>query len=484
MTNKLLGRGNSQLHLAAKEGDLVKFQSLLGKAHHRPDINAQNSSGKTPLCHAAKHGRVEIAATLAANPYVDPNLADKKGRTPLSYAAEKGHVEIVNALLVNPHIDINKADKHGRTPLSYAAEMKRFDLVNILLSAGADPNLPDDKGRTPLDYVAKHGHFETARTLIENEQTALNSKGRNGKAPLHRAMENNHGEIVRLLAAQTSRIDLDLTGKIGSKDSRTALTYAAGKGHSEFVQILLEAGADPNKPDGKGNAPLHRAVIKEHPETVNILLQQAPTIDLNLPDRSGNTALHIAVSRKRTDWERAIYIDHIVLPRDEKMVNALLSQAALGRGLNPNLGNSEGLTPLALAIKNGNFSLTELLRNSRAVDINIPNNNGETPFFLSIDYLSRYPGASYHDFTSKGVMQTLPCYKLLKDGRTMLGLPTNAGKTPFEHLLEIAKRQVPSEGLIPLSHQFLREMLKHSDALLVVPREKVAEAERLVRRGR
>lgn len=48
-------------------------------------------------------------------------------------------------------------------------------------------------------------------------------------------------------------------------EGRTCLHYAAGYGHEECVDVLLEHSADPRARDSNGDVPLHFAAIHGHP---------------------------------------------------------------------------------------------------------------------------------------------------------------------------------------------------------------------------
>ncbi|KAJ4854858.1 ankyrin repeats (many copies) domain-containing protein [Trichoderma breve] len=55
---------------------------------------------------------------------------------------------------------------------------------------------------------------------------------------------------------------------------RTPLWWAASEGHAEIVSILIEGGADPDRPDSySGRRPLHVAASHDHPEAVTTLLK-------------------------------------------------------------------------------------------------------------------------------------------------------------------------------------------------------------------
>eukprot|EP01106_Pelomyxa_sp_JSP_P004437 TRINITY_DN1690_c0_g1_i2.p1 TRINITY_DN1690_c0_g1~~TRINITY_DN1690_c0_g1_i2.p1 ORF type:complete len:193 (+),score=73.50 TRINITY_DN1690_c0_g1_i2:32-610(+) len=75
-------------------------------------------------------------------------------------------------------------------------------------------------------------------------------------------------------------------------DGRTALLWAADRGHAPVVAELLKRGADVNHQDVDGQTALHYAVSCGHADLVKLLLA-VPGIDTSLRDTDGSTALEL-----------------------------------------------------------------------------------------------------------------------------------------------------------------------------------------------
>lgn len=143
------------LHLAVitKQNQIV--QRLI-KAGARMDI--RDYKGNTALHIAAREGYVEIAHTLlqSANSNRDMGMQilearNYDGQLCIHMAAERGHIDVLEILL-GKGANINARDgKSGRTVLHYAVELERRNLLLLLLKyASLDVNAVTYGGLTPI----------------------------------------------------------------------------------------------------------------------------------------------------------------------------------------------------------------------------------------------------------------------------------------------------------------------------------------------
>jgi ankyrin repeat protein len=116
----------------------------------------------------------------------------------------------------------------------------------------------------------------------------------------------------------------------------TALHSAVGTCYLPIVQLLLAHDADVNAKDALGNSPLHLAVKNGSKELVELLLEHRA--DVNIRNFKGDTALHKA--------------------RFGDMVEVLFTVP----GIDVNIKNAEGYTPIDIAAMNNRGSVVSLLQ--------------------------------------------------------------------------------------------------------------------------
>ena len=100
----------------------------------------------------------------------------------------------------------------------------------------------------------------------------------------------------------------------------TGLLAACVEGSArDVVTILEEQSADPNLPLGPGGGgPLHHAVAAGHAHLVSLLLSH-PGIDPNMVNTDGMTPVHLAASQGRDKIVRLMgrsYEDNIIYDID------------------------------------------------------------------------------------------------------------------------------------------------------------------------
>ncbi|KAM9076053.1 ankyrin repeat and SAM domain-containing protein 1A isoform 10-T10 [Megaptera novaeangliae] len=267
-----------------------------------PNVNCVDSTGYTPLHHAALNGHKDVVEVLLRNDALT-NVADSKGCYPLHLAAWKGDAQIVRLLIhqgpshtkVNEQnaLEIKELKKYGpfdpyinaknndnETALHCAAQYGHTEVVKVLLEELTDPTMRNNKFETPLDLAALYGRLEVVKMLL-----------------------NAH---PNLLSCNTKK--------------HTPLHLAARNGHKAVVQVLLDAGMDSNYQTEKGSA-LHEAALFGKTDVVQILL--AAGIDVNIKDNHGLTALDTVqeLPSQKSQQIAALIEDHMTGKRSAKEVD-------------------------------------------------------------------------------------------------------------------------------------------------------------------
>ena len=262
--------GRSPLHWSCCSGALAVAQILVKAG---AEVCVTCNYGNTCLTLAAHHGHTETVRYLVGLPEVDVNHEDNDGSTAV-------HSADVVRVLIDAGADIDTTDNDGRSSLLVASQRGHLRVVQVLLRAGADVCVTDDEGDTCLTLAANFGCTETVRTLLCMPEVDVNQSNNSGFTPLHRAVLEQHADVVQVL--------IDAGADIG----QTGPHYACFGSNQEIVQMLVEAGADVCVIAARKTC-LIIAACRGNTEIVRYLLG-LKEVDVNQRDLFGMTALHYA----------------------------------------------------------------------------------------------------------------------------------------------------------------------------------------------
>ena len=93
---------------------------------------------------------------------------------------------------------VNYRGYDGETPLNIVTRKRELDWVGFLLTRGADPNMSDGKGDTPLTIAAEIGFEEAAAQLIRRG-AKIDGTNRRGETALAVAVQQRQPRLVELL---------------------------------------------------------------------------------------------------------------------------------------------------------------------------------------------------------------------------------------------------------------------------------------------
>ena len=93
---------------------------------------------------------------------------------------------------------INYKGYNGDTALHIVTRNRELDWVGYLLKKGADPSIPDANGDTPLHIAARIG-FDQAADYLISLRAKVDATNRRGETPLVVAVNQRHPRIVEML---------------------------------------------------------------------------------------------------------------------------------------------------------------------------------------------------------------------------------------------------------------------------------------------
>ncbi|XP_029292221.1 LOW QUALITY PROTEIN: ankyrin repeat and SAM domain-containing protein 1A [Cottoperca gobio] len=326
------GSGNSSGHGASSH----TLSSLLS-IWRGPNVNCVDSTGYSPLHHAALNGHSEVVEALLRNEALT-NIADNKGCYPLHLAAWKGDEHIVKLLIhqgpSHPKLNeqssvdhkefkrcgpfdpyINAKNNDNETPLHCAAQYGHSQVVRLLLEELTDPTMRNNKFETPLDLAALYGRLEVVKLLLSAHPNLLSCNTKK-HTPLHLASRNGHLPVVEVLL--DAGMDINYETEKGS-----ALHEAALFGKTDVVERLLSAGIVVNISDQKGLTALD--TVKDMPSQKSsqiaalILGHMAgKPPDIDLPPPPIPPPQESPSPRKKGDLERVNELISGLAPRPEE----------------------------------------------------------------------------------------------------------------------------------------------------------------------
>ena len=193
-----------------------------------------------------------------------------------------------------------------------------------------------------LIEAARNGETEAVRSLLEQgaSVTAVDSAG---ATALVAAAYGNHVEVARAL--------VDAGADVDAKDSTEQSAYLIATSEvgddTTLLELTLDAGADVNAKDSDNGTGLIRAADRGYVQIVRRLLETE--IEIDHVNRLGWTAL----------------LEAIILGGGDKAHTEVV-RVLVERGVDVNLADGDGVTPLAHARAHGYAEIVSILAEAGA----------------------------------------------------------------------------------------------------------------------
>lgn len=187
------------LHAAAVRGDLAQLQTLL---RSKPDLNAVDSYGRTPL-HVAAFARQREVIRALAQAGADLSRLEQDRYDAVTIAAVADDEETLRVLLSLGASAKLVTSRYDGTALIAAAHLGHDGVVRQLIAAGAPIDHVNNLHWTAAIEAVVLGdggtrHQRCLQALIQ-AGTKLNLTDRHGQTPLALAKSRGFAQMVQLL---------------------------------------------------------------------------------------------------------------------------------------------------------------------------------------------------------------------------------------------------------------------------------------------
>ena len=285
--------------------------------------------------------RNEIIRLIKAG--VNVNLPDENGNTALIEVSKNPKEDF--SAMVSKTISAVKVIDGKEYPCDTAKTH-----AQILITSGADINIKNNKGNTALIEAALNDNYYMVKFLLDNGADVNTLPN---DTSLIIACENNDFDKVKSLIEKGANVNYKTR-----HDKQTPLMFACENGSFEIVKLLIEKGANINVKDGNyEQTPLFFAwhgktyqekKTKEQMDIIKFLISKGANVDEDLPIyRYGKID---------------VLTNNPLLMYTCAYNDVETSKILLENGANVNNKNSDGSTPLSMALRNQNTELVELLK--------------------------------------------------------------------------------------------------------------------------
>jgi len=360
--------GDTALHIAVRMNQREYAEFLISRG---ANIFSLNSSSESPLY---------LAFTAAGGPHewiINPTTIiakDGLGNNMLHYAAQ-WKLNNVIPIIIRHNVSVESVNATGETPLFHAIKTDSPSTIRTLVDNNANLNARDSQGNSVLHAAVRWNAVHSANLLV-TLNIDINAHSLNGNTPLHDAVMLGVDEIEAILI--NSKANLESR----NLDGNTPFMEAIRAGYAASSERLARNGADIATRNIRGDTPLHIAVGMERYDLVSMLLGMGASIHARNTRNRTPFQISLSISPRMAsvllNSERISASDdmgnsalHIAL---QERVSAEYIRAIITQGARLNAVDSNGKTPLRLAV---DFDLLEAAK--------ILSDSGADPFIAAVD---------------------------------------------------------------------------------------------------
>ena len=290
-----------------KEDQFLEYISHLSQ--DEIDVNMRDETGNYLIFFAVMmNSRKILKKIVDYGARID--IIDSEGYSILYYPIKFNYLEIIDILLeydkkIIGISLINLKDLRNSVPTFYAIRYKNRYALQELLSNGADGNYKNNEGMNGLHLAVLKKDVTMVKMILKYINN-IDARTNQGSTALHYACNFLLEDIVKILIENGARQDIIEFGY-----DFYPIFYTVVQNNIPITKLLIDNRANPNHQDYQGNTIIHYAIMNEHMEILDYIIEKYP------------------IKNKKLN----VYIEDINSTKD---IN--------GDHIDPNIINIEGLT--------------------------------------------------------------------------------------------------------------------------------------------